>query len=108
MTTIQTTLGFTFKSPLSLGEMKSRLNAAGPEAWVDGDSHHHGDYVAGRLTDEAVARIYDVGNGFIVNLRFFSKEGDPVAQMAVAKERLLNTVLPTVDARNVTPAPALE
>ncbi len=105
---VQTTLGWRFKSSLSLVEMKKRLDMLGPNPWRDGDSGRHGDYLGGKLTEEAVARIYKVGDGFIVNLRFFSTQGEPVSQLAISKERLVNQVLPATEARDVSPAAPLE
>lgn len=105
---VQTTLGWIFKSSLSLVEMKKCLDVLGPKPWSDGDSERHGDYLGGKLTEEAVARIYKVGDGFIVNLRFFSMQGEPVTQLAVSKERLINQVLPTVKARDVRLADPLD
>ncbi len=106
--TTQTTLGFAFKCPLPLAEMKPRLDALGPTPWSEGDSERHGDYLGGKLTAEAVGRIYKMREGFVVNLRFFSTNGDPLSQLAMAKERLLTKVLPAVEAREVKPADPLD
>ena len=104
----RTILGWAFRSPLSLDEMKKRLDEAGPKPWSDGDSAYHGDYLGGTLTAEAVARIYKLRDGFVVNLRFFSEAGDPVAQLASATDDLLHRVLPLVEARDVRSTDPLE
>ncbi len=88
--------------------MKTRLNslsivsAPSNPQWKDGDSAWYGDYLAGRLSPEAVGRIYPSGTGFIVNLRFYSERGDAVTQLETASRRLLLEVLPFLEAHDVT------
>ncbi|AUX27743.1 uncharacterized protein SOCEGT47_083410 [Sorangium cellulosum] len=96
-----TTLAWSFKSDLSQDEMLRRLDERWPSTWSISDSGRHGDYVAGRLTPEAVARIYEDGPGFVVHLRFSSPGGDVRAQLLAAQQRLIVEVLPLVGARDV-------
>jgi hypothetical protein len=104
----QTTLGWAFRSSVSFDEMKRRLDSAGPQPWVVGDSAYHGDYLGGKLTPETFARIYEVQDGFVVNLRLFSAEGDPISQLAKATDDLLKRVLPLVEARDIRSTDPLE
>jgi hypothetical protein len=68
----RTLLGWSFNTPLTLKEMKTRLNSLSSSSfspqsssqWTDGDSAWYGDYLAGRLSPEAVGRIYPSGTGF--------------------------------------------
>lgn len=97
----KTTRGWAFSSPLSLAEMKKRLDAHSPEPWAEGDSAWHGDYLGARLTPEARARIYSVENGYVVNLLFSSQEGEVWEQFAAAEQKLLNEVLVDIEAQDV-------
>jgi hypothetical protein len=100
--------GWTFQSPLGLSQMKDALNPTSVRPWVLGDSDHLGDYLGGRLREEAVARIYVVQAGFLVNLLFTSLNGDVRAQFQVAQQKLLEHILPLLGAIHVTPTDPLE
>jgi len=100
--------GWTFQSPLGLSQMKDALNPTPAGPWVLGDSEHLGDYLGGRLTEEAVARIYLVQAGFLVNLLFTSPDGDVKAQLQIAQQRLLDQVLPLLGALDITATDPLE
>ncbi|XXX77005.1 hypothetical protein WMF30_56090 [Sorangium sp. So ce134] len=106
--TASTTLAWSFKSELSQGEMLRRLEERWPSAWAISDSHHLGDYVAGKLTPEAAARIYEDGPRFVVHLRFSSAGGDVKLQLLEAQQRLIVEVLPLVGARDVAPTEPLD
>jgi hypothetical protein len=99
--TEQARTAYAFTSGYSLDEMKVLLDAASPAPWMIGSSHYHGDYLGGRLTPEAIARIYRIGDGYVASLRFSSTRGDAVAHFDAAKEQLLSRVLPLVGARDV-------
>jgi len=100
--------GWAFQSALSLLQMKAALDAGSDTPWTLGDSEHLGDYLGGRLTEQAVARIYVVEDGFVVNLRFTSLAGDVRLQRQDAERRLLGEILPLVLARDTTPTDPLE
>jgi hypothetical protein len=101
-------LGWTFRSPLGFSQMKDALNPTPAPPWVLGDSEHLGDYLGGRLTEEAVARIYVVQDGFLVNLLFTSLNGDVKAQFQVAQQKLLEHILPLLGAIDITATDPLE
>jgi len=88
--------------------MTDALNPTSARPWMLGDSEHLGDYLGGRLTEEAVARIYVVQAGFLVNLLFTSLTGDVKAQLQVAQQRLLENILPLLCASDVTATDPLE
>ncbi|WP_437306747.1 hypothetical protein [Sorangium sp. So ce388] len=106
--TASTTLAWSFKSELSQDEMLRRLEARWPSVWAISDDHRHGDYVAGKLTPEAAARIYEDGPRFVVHLRFSSAGGDVKLQLLQAQQRLVVEVLPLVGARDVAPTEPLD
>lgn len=101
-------MAWSFKSDLKPAEMLKRLNAAWSKPWTEGDSEHLGDYLGGRLTPEAVGRIYKVRDGYVVNLRFYSEKGDEAQQLIEAQTVLVSKVLPIVEARDVEAADPLE
>ncbi len=104
----RTTLGWAFKSPLSMKEMEQKLKAW-PRPFEVGDSDRHGDYLGGKVTDEGVARVYDTrGGGYLAELRFFSAGGDVRGQLDAAKDALLGRVLPLLMARDVAEAEPLD
>ncbi|WP_437599754.1 hypothetical protein [Sorangium sp. So ce590] len=103
-----TTLAWSFKSDLSQDEMRRRLDERWPSAWAISDSDRHGDYLAGKLTPEAAARIYEDGPRFVVHLRFYSAGGDVRMQLLEAQQRLIVEVLPLVGARDVEPTEPLD
>jgi hypothetical protein len=103
MTSLDTTLAWGFKSELSLEDMKKRLDAVWPRPWRERDSDTKPDSISGALTNESSARIFEYGvNHFVVNLSFVSHKGDVDSQLAQAKKRLLEDVLPVVQANDVT------
>ncbi|AUX49056.1 uncharacterized protein SOCE26_106010 [Sorangium cellulosum] len=106
--TANTTLAWSFKSDLSQEEMLRRLEERWPSTWAISDSHRHGDYVAGRLTPEAAARIYQDGPRFVVHLRFSSAGGDVRMQLLAAQQLLIVEVLPLVGAHDVWPTEPLD
>ncbi|WP_437676187.1 hypothetical protein [Sorangium sp. So ce131] len=106
--TASTTLAWSFKSDLSQEEMLRRLDERWPSTWAISDSHHHGDYVGGRLTPEAAARIYQDGPRFVVHLRFSSAGGDVRRQLLEAQQLLIVEVLPLLDAHDVWPTEPLD
>ncbi len=108
----RTTVACAFQSDLSLAQMKKVLDANWPQNWVFGDSELHSDYLGGRLTPEAVARIYVVKeiNGFVVNIRFLAEAGDPngKAKFTEAQRSFLERVLPLIHAHEVERAETIE
>lgn len=109
MTTSQTTRAWTFRSRHSLGEMKALLDAAWPQPWGIGDSAHLGDYLGGRLTEQAIARIYAMRDGsYVVNMRFYSSDPHVLPQLELATRRLLDQMLPQIEATQIHSTEALE
>lgn len=97
-------LAWHFKSDLSLAQVKERLDAGWPRPWRVRDSDTKPDSISGPLTSESSARIFEWGReAFVVNFYFESEEGDVQAQLNEAKEKLLNGVLPLLQARDVHP-----
>lgn len=108
---ISRTVAWSFRSPLALAEMKSRLDREFDEPWTEADSHYHGDYLARKLVENTVARIYSVGSGFVVNLRYRSMDNDASAadaRVSSATSLLLDKVLPTVLAQDIVETEPLE
>ena len=100
------TLAWGFKSPLNQFAMKQRLDEVSEKPWGWGESDYNGDYIAGRVTPEAAGRIYLVDGAFVMELHFVSKADQQEvadAQLAKAKDRLVNELLPLVQA--VDPLP---
>ena len=90
---ISSTQGWAFLSPLSLVEMKVRLDASSGRAWVVGDSHFHGDYLGCRIEEDTVVRIYATEpSNYVVNLRYQSLSDD-VTMANVQIERSESTLL---------------
>jgi hypothetical protein len=94
------TLAWSIDSPIHMGEMKARLDAAFPEPWTWGDSYYFGEYLGGRLTRDAIGRIYEADGRFVVELHFYSDSADADALFAVAKDLLEHKVLSVVEARD--------
>ena len=98
-------------TPLAQGEMKARLDAAFGKAWSWGDSAVHGDYLGGTITPEAVVRIYEIEERFVIELRFFSTAGSGAAaaeQLAQAEAMTLAKVLPAIAATDVQDAETMD
>jgi hypothetical protein len=109
---ISSTQGWAFQSPLSLVEMKVRLDASAGRAWVIGDSHFHGDYLGCRVEADMVVRIYDTGSSiYVANLQYYSLDDDVVSadvRIEQAESTLLEETLPLIKATNVAPAEPIE
>lgn len=108
---LRTRLAFSFSADLTMEEMKSRLQAAGPWVWSDGDSHSYGDYLGARaVPHDGVLRIYKAdppgGRRYSINLRYDSTRpaDDAVRDLQALKTRVLSALLPSLGARDVVPA----
>jgi hypothetical protein len=91
-------------SAVAHGQMKARLDAAYGTSWSWGDSAIHGDYLGGKVTPEGVVRIYEVGDRFVVELRFYSTAASTATaaeQLAAAKASTLEKLLPAIEAKDV-------
>lgn len=104
----RTTRAFAFQSPLSLAQMKQKLDVALQRPWLSGDSEWHGDYLGGSASPGAVARIYatNVSHRFHVDLRFVAEAVSPDGreEFLRAESILLRTVLPVIEAHDVEPS----
>lgn len=96
-----TTGAWAFTSWLSLEQMKPHLEAASGVVWRDGDSAWHGDYLGGHLSEDSVARIYEVASGYVVHLRFHCPLSDAPERLRRDEARLLEVVLPAICAEAV-------
>ena len=109
---ISSTLGWTFRSSLSLVEMKQRLDATSEREWIVGDSHFHGDYLGCRVDEDTVVRFYSVAVlHYVVNLRYRSLSDDAVianARVERSESKLLKHFLPLVEAVDVAPSEPIE
>ena len=109
---ISSTQGWAFVSPLSLVEMKVRLDASSSRAWVVGDSHFNGDYLGCRVEADMVVRIYDTGSlSYVANLQYYSLDDDVIsanARIERSESTLLEHFLPLVGAANVLPTTPIE
>lgn len=108
---LRTRLAFAFSADLTMEEMKSRLQAAGPWVWSNGDSDRYGDYLGTRaVPHDGVLRIYKAdppgGRRYSINLRYDSARpaDDAVHDLQALKTRVLSALLPSLGARDVVPA----
>jgi hypothetical protein len=83
--------------------MKARLDAAFEAPWTWGDSAIYGDYLGGQLTPEAVGRIYEAEDRFVVELRYYSTSRNAADEFARAREQV-QRVLRTIEATDVQDA----
>ncbi len=97
------TKAWAFLSGLSMKKMKEALDSSWREPWAEGDSAWNGDYLAKQITPEAIARIYERGDGFIVKLLFetASPDADAERQLAAAEQTLMQKVIAPINARDV-------
>lgn len=108
---LSTTIAWAFSSPLSLAEMKERLDVVSSKPWTEAESHYHSDYLSHTVAENTVARIYRVNAGYVVNLRYRSLDNDAAlaeSRIAAAKSVLLEKILPTVLARDAVETEPLE
>ncbi|MCX6951179.1 MAG: hypothetical protein NTV51_03205 [Verrucomicrobia bacterium] len=107
---IRTRLAFAFSSGLTPAEMLARLRAGTPWSWSVGDSHWYGDYLAAKAAPhDAVLRIYSGGSAdrpHALNIRYHSERPPEAASadLAALQARVLEEIMPLLDARDVTPA----
>lgn len=95
--------GYTFTSALTLADMRARLDAAGPFAWSERDSHWYGDYVGTQtLQERAVLKIVVApGGGFGLDVKLRTDAASVDAQWAWLEETITSKLLPTVQAREI-------
>ncbi|MGH6870207.1 MAG: hypothetical protein ACREHE_01765 [Rhizomicrobium sp.] len=87
---------YSFRSPLSLEQMRARLNAATEWHWREGDSGWVGDYVSTRPVPEGSWRLYRQGRAYVMEMR---KRAYTRAWHDVMRKRLL----PLLEATAIKP-----
>lgn len=106
-----TTLAWAFQSTLSQDQILTRLNEKGSLIWDLFDNYYLGDYISGKLTKEAGVRIYEYEDRFILELRFCSAEDNAdnaKSQLLEMQRKVLEEVLPMIEARNVLPTESFD
>ncbi len=98
------TLAWWFETPKPLGlrEMQEALKPLGI-SWIERDCEWAPDSINGPLTQNAWARIFEIGlRGFVVNLTVEAESNTEFeAKIAEAKKKPLGDVLPLLDARKI-------
>jgi len=95
---------YSFRTGLSLAEIFARLNATGPWRWSVRDSEQWGEYISTRaLPDYAMAKIFVEDDSFVVNVTFESDRPAADAELDALRAVLLTQVLPSIEARDVSP-----
>lgn len=98
------TLAWWFETPkpFPLVEMQEALKSLGI-SWIERDCEWAPDSINGPLTQNAWARIFEIGvSGFVVNLTVEAESDiDLDAKVAEAKKKLLGEVLPLLGARGI-------
>lgn len=92
---------FETPEPLTLTQVIKRLG--GRTKWIERDCAYSYDSIMGRITENASARIFEIGyNGFVLNLTVeVERDTDLDAMVAEAKEKLFRDVLPLLNAREI-------
>jgi hypothetical protein len=94
---------YAFRSDLSLDQMFDRLGEATPWRWAKADSDRWGDYLSTRaMPDYAMVKIFDDEGRFLINASYRSERADAVDEVAALRKTVLETVLPSIAAVEVT------
>ena len=99
--TLRCVSAYQFDCDLSVQQMLTTLNEAGPWHWEDRDTVWYKDDLSTVVSNRAIVRIYDEGSRY--NLSYFFKScGDQAKQeWDEINGLLLKEILPTLEAKNV-------
>lgn len=92
---------YAFKSPMTLPEIRARLDEAGPWRWIERESDRFGDYISARALadpDHGMVKIFIEGDRFAVDLVL---DAEPQKLDAVY-DTLFAHLLPRIDASEIT------
>jgi hypothetical protein len=94
---------YSFKTELSLDEIFTRLNEMGLWRWSRRYNDNWGDYVSTRaLSDYAMVKIFQEPDHYAVNVVFEVNRATADAEFSEFQGTLLNQILPSIGAREVT------
>lgn len=92
---------YTFKSPMTLGDMFARLNEIGPWRWIERDSDRFGEYISARAIpepDHGMVKIFVEPGRYAVDLLL---EADP-SKLDAVNDTLFTHLLPAVGATEIS------
>lgn len=102
---------YAFHSPLTLEEMVAKLNNAGPWAWCERENDELDAYLSAaplREPHRGRAKIYMQYDRKIIDVELSSDQPDADAVVEQVERELLERVLPSIGAQNLTLAEPLE
>lgn len=98
---------YTFKSTMSLPDIRTRFGEVGPWRWIDRESDRLGDYISARALpepDEAMVKIFVDGEHFAVDLKL---EAEPLKMDAVY-DTVFTLLLPAIGATDIKESDPIE
>lgn len=97
-------VAFAFNCDISLHEMLQTLREKTEFTWLNRDSHFWGDYISAQVKPGMIAKIYVEEPGFLLEIKF---EDDALRGVwKAASRRVIDEILPHLDARDVRRAPS--
>lgn len=98
---------YSFSSPHSLVQVRSKLNGLGPWRWIERDNDNYGEYISSRVLDTphyGMIKVFSETGQYAINVFLESHESDALAQFANVKDVVFKRLLPALDATDVAPA----
>lgn len=97
-----------FDSPMTLSEIRDRLNEIGPWRWIDRDSDSYGEYISAKVLDEphdGMLKIFQEDTHYAINVKLKSEAEADVAKRAfdAVLATLHERLLPAIGAGELTP-----
>ncbi len=95
---------YRFTTELTLPQVFERLNEEGPWRWSMRDSDRWGDYMSTlAFPDYAMVKLFAEPDHYAVNVLFESERSEGPMELHMLKTILLDSLLPAIGARDVTP-----
>lgn len=98
---------YTFKSPRSLPEIRSRFEEVGPWRWTERESDRLGDYISSRVLpepDEGMVKIFIEGDLFAVDLKLEAE----AKKLDAVYDTVFTLLLPAVAASDIKETEPIE
>ena len=97
---------YSFRSKLTLDEILARLNEIGPWQWRERWNDAWGAYLFARMNPaphNAVVKLIADDGYYVVNVKQRSEQPGGQAEYAAVHQKLMDELLPAIQARGVKP-----
>ena len=102
---------YSFTSPLSLADIRLRLNGLGPWRWIERDNDQFGEYISTRVLtspDYGMIKVFSEPDHYAINVLLGSEDACADARFGKIRDTLFKQLLPAIEASNIAPTETYE